>query len=262
MRRSRTNSAPEEEENRDDLSFYDREKLKRVENMFPICQEDVVLDFGCGHGWRSLEASDRARLIFALDISLELLRALRNTLKKNEIDNVFLVLGDAQQAPFKDDSCDKILCTSLLQNVTDDRCVLREVYRTLRAGGRALILVPDSRVESAVYRLGPRHFQERGILRIYSLDELIERVTAARFTITGYLRIGFIHSVYYLMKALFRLKTESVGDTGLVVGVPYYFLSHFWGAFETIYYSKFGRLIDRLGETLLPCSLLLFLIKD
>jgi ubiquinone/menaquinone biosynthesis C-methylase UbiE len=52
------------------------------------------------------------------------------------------VKGDISDLPFPDGSVDVILCSHVLEHVVEDRKALRELYRVLRPGGWALVLVP------------------------------------------------------------------------------------------------------------------------
>ena len=52
------------------------------------------------------------------------------------------VKADITNLPFPDDSFDVILCSHVLEHVVDDRKAMRELYRVLRPGGWALVLVP------------------------------------------------------------------------------------------------------------------------
>jgi SAM-dependent methyltransferase len=53
-----------------------------------------------------------------------------------------MVKADITDLPFADDSFDVILCSHVLEHVVDDRKAMRELYRVLRPGGWALVLVP------------------------------------------------------------------------------------------------------------------------
>jgi SAM-dependent methyltransferase len=52
------------------------------------------------------------------------------------------VKADITDLPFPDDSFDVILCSHVLEHVVEDRKAMRELYRVLRRGGWALVLVP------------------------------------------------------------------------------------------------------------------------
>jgi predicted SAM-dependent methyltransferase len=55
-----------------------------------------------------------------------------------------MVKADIRNLPFADDSFDVIVCSHVLEHVVDDRKALRELYRVLRPGGWAVVLVPIS----------------------------------------------------------------------------------------------------------------------
>ena len=54
------------------------------------------------------------------------------------------VQGDIRKMPFEDQSFDLILCLHVLEHVEDDGTAIRELYRVLAPGGKAVIQVPPS----------------------------------------------------------------------------------------------------------------------
>jgi SAM-dependent methyltransferase len=54
------------------------------------------------------------------------------------------VQGDVTALPFDDESFDLILCLHVLEHVLDDRAAMRELFRVLEPGGKAVIQVPPS----------------------------------------------------------------------------------------------------------------------
>ena len=62
-----------------------------------------------------------------------------DTSKENwRIDEII----DVQDIPYEDNYFDLIYCSHILEHVPDDRKAMRELYRVLKPGGTALILVP------------------------------------------------------------------------------------------------------------------------
>lgn len=55
-----------------------------------------------------------------------------------------MVRGDATDLPFDDGSFDLLVCLHVLEHIEDDRAAIREFFRVLAPGGRALIQVPPS----------------------------------------------------------------------------------------------------------------------
>jgi len=50
--------------------------------------------------------------------------------------------ADAEFLPFQDERFEAVVCSELLEHVSDPPCVLREIFRVLRKSGTALICVP------------------------------------------------------------------------------------------------------------------------
>lgn len=103
-----------------------------------------VLDIAGGTGDLALKF---ARLVGAqgsvvlADINPAMLRVGRDRLIDQGIaGNVAFVEADAQQLPFPDDTFDCIGIGFGLRNVTDKSQALREMQRTLKPGGRLLVL--------------------------------------------------------------------------------------------------------------------------
>ena len=49
---------------------------------------------------------------------------------------------DITDMPYEDASFDAVLCSHVLEHVSDDRAAIREIYRVLRPGGWAILMVP------------------------------------------------------------------------------------------------------------------------
>jgi len=102
-----------------------------------------------------------------------------------------MVKMDITQIQYPENSFDVIFCSHVLEHVPDDRKALRELYRVLRPGGWAVLMVPLRRRETLedpsvtepaerLKRFGyPDHVREIGF-------DYIERIREAGFTVTQY----------------------------------------------------------------------------
>ncbi len=95
------------------------------------------------------------------------------------------VQADIVDLPFEDASFDLVLCSHVLEHVTDDRRALAEIARVLAPGGEALIQTPvDPRLELTIEDpgLGPderlRAFGQDDHVRVYGAD-LRDRIVEA-----------------------------------------------------------------------------------
>lgn len=91
----------------------------------------------------------------------------------------------------QDDSFDVVIACDVLEHVPDDRAAIREVWRILRKGGRAILTVPqkdspshtdeDPSVTSAAER--EKRFGQKDHFRIFG-DDFVERLAEAGFSVT------------------------------------------------------------------------------
>lgn len=97
---------------------------------------------------------------------------------------------DVQNMPFNDEVFDVVICNHVLEHVRDDRKALSEIFRVLKRGGFAVMMVPtsysmektfeDPTVTDPVER--QKLFRQKDHYRLYGRDYL-ERVQAAGFVI-------------------------------------------------------------------------------
>jgi SAM-dependent methyltransferase len=104
---------------------------------------ECILEVGCGYGWisRTLWQSADIRWV-GVDRSEGMLRRLRSADGVSHANQS--LLADATRLPFRDDSFDKVLCTSVLMHITDDDAALSEMVRVLRPGGQLLCSINNA----------------------------------------------------------------------------------------------------------------------
>ena len=147
-------AAYKDHENIDDRDIF-IDRLKNLEELFqhrehlaitemPI--EDIegkkVLEIGCGAGAHSSLFSLKGAKMTALDITLD--RAHSASTKLNLLDtsgNSFSVHGDAEKLPFQENYFDIVYSNGVLHHTHDTEKAISEVFRVLRPGGRAVIML-------------------------------------------------------------------------------------------------------------------------
>ncbi|MGA9852144.1 MAG: class I SAM-dependent methyltransferase [Gammaproteobacteria bacterium] len=90
-----------------------------------------VLDIGCADGWARMVVNNCAYV--GLDYPTTAIAMYRTT------PDVF---ADGHAIPFAGSSFDTVLLLEVLEHVRDPECVLREIARVLKPGGRLLLSVP------------------------------------------------------------------------------------------------------------------------
>jgi ArsR family transcriptional regulator len=98
----------------------------------------IVGDLGCGTGTVSEWLSPFCERIIAVDASREMLKAASENLTGQK--HVKLRHGSLEKLPIDDDELDVALMMLVLHHLPEPKRVLSEAARTLKAGGRLLIL--------------------------------------------------------------------------------------------------------------------------
>jgi ubiquinone/menaquinone biosynthesis C-methylase UbiE len=103
-----------------------------------------VLDIGCGTGQFAAAVLERfpETQVWGMDLSDGMLRQCRQRCQAAG-GRLNLVQGDSQRLPFEDDSFDVITCTHSFHHYPRQECVVAEMHRVLRPGGRLLIIDGD-----------------------------------------------------------------------------------------------------------------------
>jgi ubiquinone/menaquinone biosynthesis C-methylase UbiE len=99
-----------------------------------------VLEVAPGPGYFSVELAKLGDFdCTGLDIGQTFVQIARSNAKKAGV-NVDFRLGDAAHMPFANQTFDFLLCRAAFKNFTQPVEALREMYRVLKPGGRALII--------------------------------------------------------------------------------------------------------------------------
>ena len=158
----------------------------------PVLQEmrltatDNILDVGCGSGWltRRLAALVPEGRVVGTDISDEMIRLAR----RSGVDhhNTLYVVGEAAEIPWEPNFFHHAISVESAYYWPDPAAGLKEIYRVLRPGGAARILIN--------YYLDNPHCHQWGPLlavptHLFSAAEWTELFRSAGFTATKHTRI-------------------------------------------------------------------------
>jgi ubiquinone/menaquinone biosynthesis C-methylase UbiE len=109
-----------------------------VMKMLSPKESEMILDVGCGSGFFTYEIARKCKISIGIDCALN--REL--SFVANEQPNVVYLRGDVQALPLLSGKFDKILLSSVLQMVENDKAVLRECHRVLQRAGILVLSVP------------------------------------------------------------------------------------------------------------------------
>jgi SAM-dependent methyltransferase len=130
----------------DDIASDDGEPLlQQVSKFWKIPPRAVVLDVGSGVGSFVVACRRRGMLAFGIEPdrigrggSLTSIQIARRRIE----EQVFAV-GFGEHLPFADASFDLVVLNQVMEHVADQRAVLNEAIRVLKAGGAAYVACPN-----------------------------------------------------------------------------------------------------------------------
>jgi len=122
--------------------FYHRRHLAVTEMPISDLKDKKVLEIGPGNGVHSAYFSSLEAKMYSMDITLERVIATAQKLDfiENNNDNICLQ-GDAESIPFENDFFDIVYSNGVLHHTPRTDKAIDEVYRVLKPGGRAVIML-------------------------------------------------------------------------------------------------------------------------
>jgi SAM-dependent methyltransferase len=187
------------------LDSYNRRLSAEYLNLDQLSR--VIIDVGCSSGYLLDDLHTRypnARLA-GLDYVYAGLETARASSPESS-----LTQGDARHLPFGTATADGMVSTNLLEHVPDDRSALREMFRVLKPGSRAVVVVPAN---AKLFDYYDRYLHHQ---RRYSRSELRHKAEDAGFTVRENLFIGsIIFPAFWLVKKLNRLRFKDLEGAAL-----------------------------------------------
>lgn len=103
-----------------------------------------VLEVGCGFGGFCIRMAEGGAYVTGLDISSQAIKEARDFAKQARVrSRIDFVIGDAQFLPFRDQSCQVVVCSETLEHIENYRQAFDELVRTTEKGGDLYVTVPN-----------------------------------------------------------------------------------------------------------------------
>jgi|ERR1022692_1054178 ubiquinone/menaquinone biosynthesis C-methylase UbiE len=97
-----------------------------------------ILDIGCGTGHLAGELMQRGYTAWGVDFSEGMVEYARQHYNPDRFR-----VGDIERIPFPDNTFDAVMCLGVMEYLEKDEPALREMWRVLKPGGRAVITTPN-----------------------------------------------------------------------------------------------------------------------
>jgi SAM-dependent methyltransferase len=180
-----------------------------------ITDGDITLDAGCGNGRHSWEVYNRNHSpVVAFDIDVVCVKKNKYMLdslkeQKQIKGNYHLLIADVKNLPFKSSSFDKIICSEVLEHISEDKSAAEELVRVLSKDGTIGISVPHYLAESICWKLSRDYYGfPGGHIRKYKTQELLNLVDSTGLSVYTIRHKHALHSFYWIMRCVFGIKKE------------------------------------------------------
>ena len=120
--------------------------LPTIEEMAPMLTEmaDVKdglgLDVACGTGFFTRPFAQKMRLVYGIDVSIDMLEKATEYARQKRIENVCFARSRAERLPFRDTAFDGVICSGALHLFPDAEEALGEIARVMKRGARLAVL--------------------------------------------------------------------------------------------------------------------------
>ncbi len=151
--------------------------FRNVAEASRLCDDDVLLDLGCGAGGFLAGQAGHVQQVAGIDLSELQVGLARKTLgERIAAGTAEIVHGDAAQLPWPDATFTVVTCMQVFEVFPDPEQVVAEVFRVLRPGGRAVLNIGE-RVPD-----GTRTHREWGAIMVWAEDDVRAMLEDAGFT--------------------------------------------------------------------------------
>lgn len=173
---------------------------------FPIHTDDCVLDLGCGEGRHIIDMALREKITaIGVDLNRHDLQTTADRFAPFQAQAaakvVYLAQANAARLPFADATFDKVVCSEVLEHLTDYHTVLAEIQRVLKPGGLLAVSVPRSWPEKICWRLSSAYHQvDGGHLRIFNAQALRKDIEENQFQFLSRHWAHALHTPFWWLK--------------------------------------------------------------
>lgn len=198
-------------------SFIRRIEWKFLINWLDPRDGERILDVACGTGELTVKIAKRVNAeVYGLDISRSAILKAKSLAERENVSPHF-VIADAEAIPFKDESFDKIVCSSSLEHFKNDIKALKEMRRVLKMGGIVVLTVDSVNIELEGLK---EHRYAASVVNYYDITKIEKALEMSGFKVL--LSKDLINSA--LSKFFFKLgvKLKWSGIAWIVMSIVVY----------------------------------------
>lgn len=126
---------------------------EKLTDILKNSRERACFEFGCGNGRMTEFLAERFNLVWAIDISSEMVKLAKQRLSR--FKNIKYLVGGGEKIKINDNSIDFIFSYAVLQHLLNKRMVenvLREFYRVVKRDGLIKVQVRGKKSYGGIFR--------------------------------------------------------------------------------------------------------------
>lgn len=125
------------------LKYEQHVRQEAVIKMLDLKKGDKILDVGCGNARDLLLFAEIGAECVGADLSKGMLMESRKKVYQRNLRDIYLVLCDGTNLPFRSEILDKVSCSEVVEHIPDYEKCIGEMARVLVRGGRLAITTPN-----------------------------------------------------------------------------------------------------------------------
>ena len=148
-------------------------KKSEFRKNFGLSKTSIILDCGCGFGWKTLQMANEGLVTIGMDIKKDFKKIQKFKLKTKP----HFIIASADSIPFKKDVFDLIYSSHVIEHVLNQKLMISELKRVIKPNGWLLLIVPNMKNLSTSIE---RKFSDATHLREYTKKDLKVLLTGFR----------------------------------------------------------------------------------
>ncbi len=225
-----------------------------------ITPRSRILDIGCGSGRHTAAAYEQTGVhVVGADLETPSLQEARRRLNFHEsfcpsVESCWSLAGaEITNLPFETHSFDVVICSEVLEHISDHHHATRELLRVLKPKGHLAISVPRRWPESLCWALSRQYRQSSGgHIRIYARDALIQLIQDQGAVHHRTHHAHGLHAPFWWLKCLLGLDRNDLWPVKL------YHRFLIWDMMDN---PRLTQILDRILNPLMGKSVVLYFYK-
>ena len=119
--------------------YFDESVTEKVRELAVPTTNTTAVDLGTGTGFVAAALARRAKRLIGIDVSNEMIKVARKKLEDEDIRNVDMIVGSAEQIPLKSDSVELVVGNMVLHHIPEPQAAFAEMHRILKKGGKLVL---------------------------------------------------------------------------------------------------------------------------